>query len=31
MVDRVVEDGSYLKAFEEYDAIWKQEAEGAAE
>lgn len=31
VVDRVVEDGSYLKAFEEYDAIWKLEAEGEAE
>lgn len=27
VVDRVVEDGSYLKAFEEYDAIWKAGAE----
>lgn len=29
VVDQVVEDGSYLAAFEEYDAIWKQEAEAA--
>lgn len=31
VIDKVVEDGSYLEMFEKYDAIWKAEAEGSAE